>query len=82
MTTQTLTLTPDLETLDNPANTQAIFDSCAQQFPKEIIEFANITPTSEHQLNNFGPGSAWLYETTIDFTINFKQNLTTLTLTK
>jgi len=38
----------------------------------KITKFCEITPHTEHQLDNFGPGSAWLCESPYSLTLEFE----------
>jgi hypothetical protein len=60
-------------------------DDLFAQFTKgnedKITKFCKITKKTEHQLDNFGPGSAWLDESPYSLTLGFENNNITLTIT-
>ena len=55
-----------------------IFKGFAKKFANEITIHCNITKDTEHQLDNFGPGSAWLYESPYSFTVEYTAGFVTL----
>jgi hypothetical protein len=57
-----------------------LFDQFIDKYEDKIIEFCKITPHTEYQLANFGPGSAWLFESPYKFNLEFEQYNITLTI--
>jgi hypothetical protein len=57
-----------------------LFNQFINKYEDKIVEFCNITPHTEYQLANFGPGSAWLFESPYKFNLEFEQYNITLTI--
>lgn len=52
-----------------------IFQAFAQTYKKEIKKYCKINKNTEHQLDNFGPGSAWLDESPYSLTLKFTDTI-------
>ena len=50
---------------------QDIFQTAARKYPQAITDFCGIDATTEHQLSNFGPCSAWLMYSPFDLSLRF-----------
>ena len=48
-----------------------LFGSFARKYPDDLIKFAQIDSDTEHQLDNFGPGSAWMIESSYNFRVDY-----------
>ena len=53
----------------------AIFQAFASQYKTEITDYCKIDQNTEYQLDNFGPGSAWTYESPYSLTLTFTDNI-------
>lgn len=64
--------------LPNPASD--IWEYLAHRFSAEIIYFTKIDSDTEHQLDNFGPGSAWMLESPYGLGLTFTDDSVMLTV--
>lgn len=67
----TTVFSADLEAAETPGDTRKLFEKVARLFGPRITEACGITPETEYQLDNFGPGSAWCMESPFDLRVTY-----------